>query len=128
MSIEESPLLGQPGPIRDDPSKSADNGTSKPITIDGTWVISIKSPLGAQRVTLRFSTQGLRITGTMESKLGSGIITDGMVVGHTLAWTSTIERPRHAKLEFSANIDGSSITGFAKEGSFIQTRFKGARS
>jgi NADPH-dependent ferric siderophore reductase len=127
VNNEESTLVSQPGLIRGEASRSADDGANKSITVDGTWVISIKSPLGAQVVTLRFSTQGSRFTGTMESKLGSGAISDGMVVGHTLTWTSTIERPRRAKLEFNANIDGDSISGIAKMGAFIQTTFKGIR-
>jgi hypothetical protein len=49
----------------------------------------------------------------MESKLGSGDIVDGLVVGQTLTWTSTIEHPRHAKLEFYAAIDHDSISGIA---------------
>lgn len=127
INNEESILLSQPSIISRDVSRSTKEGADKPIMIDGTWVISIKSPLGAQRVTLRFSTQGGRLTGTMESKLGSGVISDGMVIGHTLTWVSTIESPRHAKLEFSANIDGSSISGVAKMGTFVQTTFKGTR-
>jgi hypothetical protein len=128
VNNEESTLVSQPGLIRGEASRSADDGANKSITVDGTWVISIKSPLGAQVVMLRFYTQGSRLTGTMESKLGSGVISDGIVVGHTLTWMSTIERPRRVKLEFSANIDGDSISGIAKMGTFIQTEFKGTRS
>jgi len=64
----------------------------------------------------------------MESKLGSGVISDGIVVGHALKWTSAIERPRRVQLDFSASIDGDSISGMAKMGTFIQTAFKGTRS
>jgi hypothetical protein len=64
----------------------------------------------------------------MESKLGCGVISNGIVVGQTLTWTSTIERPRRAKLEFSAIIDGDTISGIAKMGTFVQTSFKGKRS
>ncbi len=128
MRNEASTLLSQPGTMSREVSRPADDGADKSIKIDGAWVISIKSPLGAQRVTLHFSTNGGQLAGMMESKLGSGVISDGRVVGPTLTWTSTIERPRHAKLEFSANIDGDSISGIAKMGTFVQTTFKGLRS
>ncbi len=128
VNDEEPTLLSQPCLIRDEASRSAVDDANSSKTVDSVWVISIKSPLGAQVVTLRFSTLGSRFTGTMESKLGSGVISNGIAVGNTLTWTSTIDRPRHAKLEFSANIDGDSISGIAKMGTFVQTAFKGTRS
>ena len=98
------------------------------MSADGKWDVTMNTPMGAQTVTLVLTTSGSTLTGTVTSPQGSVDITDGTVDGNTLTWKAGIEQPMPITLEFNATIDGDSISGKVKLGSFGEADFTGARS
>ncbi len=96
--------------------------------VDGTWNMSMKTPLGEQAGTLTLATDGGTLTGTMSGPQGSMALEGGTVDGNSLAWTVNMTSPMPIKVEATATIDGDSITGEAKLGAFGTAPFSGSRA
>jgi hypothetical protein len=96
------------------------------MSYTGHWKIIINSPMGDQESFLALTQSGNKLTGTQSSKFGSGNIANGVVDGNNARWSIDITQPFAMTLEFSAQIDGSSISGTVKLGSFGESRFKGS--
>jgi hypothetical protein len=88
----------------------------------------MKTPLGAQKATLRFSTVGGTLTGRMESRVGSSDITDGTIDGDTWTWKASVKFPCRLTFEFSAKVSGDAISGTVKLGPLGNATFEGTKS
>ena len=98
------------------------------MSADGTWNVTLNSPMGAQQATLTLATDGSTLTGSMAGPQGSIDLTNGTVDGDKLAWNAELEQPMKLTMEFTATVDGDSISGEAKLGSFGSAGFTGARA
>ena len=86
-------------------------------------------PMGAQTGSLELTTDGSSLTGTLSAATGDAAeITDGTVDGNNLSWKAAITQPMPLTLEFSAVIDGDSISGDVKLGAFGNATFTGERA
>ena len=97
------------------------------VAADGTWKIDLKTPMGAQAVTLVLVTDGSALSGSLQSAMGGADFTDGTVDGDNLAWTVKLTQPMPIEVDLAATVDGDSISGTAKLGSFGDATFEGAR-
>lgn len=98
------------------------------MSVDGTWTITLKTPLGSQQATLQLITAGEQLSGTMQSRLGSGNLTNGRVSGNTLEWTATIKLPVPMAVAFNASVEGDAIAGTMDLGRIGKAPFQGVRS
>ena len=99
------------------------------MSIDGTWNIVMKTPIGEQQSTLVLTSDGSSLAGTMNSAtMGSTALKDGTINGNTAAWKADITQPMALTLEFSATVDGDAISGNAKLGMFGNAPFSGTRA
>lgn len=100
------------------------------MAADGKWQLTINTPLGAQQSTLTVSSQDCGVlTGTQSA--GSGDerpIEDGRISGDTISWKASITKPMPMTLEFSATVEGDSMTGTVKLGMFGSQGFHGVRA
>ena len=99
------------------------------MAADGKWQLTINTPLGAQQSTLTISTAGDSPTGTQTA--GSGDerpVEDLHVSGETVSWKASITKPTALTLEFSATVQGDSMTGSVKLGMFGTQPFHGVRA
>ena len=96
------------------------------MSYTGNWKIIISSPMGDQQSSLVLTESGNKLTGTQSSKFGSGDIANGVVDGNNASWSIDITQPLAMTLEFSAQIDGSAISGTVRLGSFGESSFKGS--
>ena len=97
------------------------------MAADGTWKIDLKTPMGAQAVTLVLVTDGSSLSGSLQSAMGGADFTDGTVDGDKLAWTVKLTQPMPIEVDLTATVDGDSIAGTAKLGSFGDATFEGTR-
>ena len=97
------------------------------MAADGTWKIDLKTPMGAQAVTLVLVTDGGALSGSLQSAMGGADFTDGTVDGDDLAWTVKLTQPMPIEVALAATVDGDAITGTAKLGSFGDATFEGTR-
>ena len=95
--------------------------------IDGKYDVVTKTPMGDQKGVLTLATDGDSLTGSISGDQGSIDLADGKVDGDQLSWTANITSPMPMKLEFSAKVDGDSISGSVQLGAFGSASFEGSR-
>ncbi len=98
------------------------------MSADGTWTTTMNTPMGAQNGTMELKTEGGTLTGTLSGPQGSLDIEDGTVDGNNLAFKAHVTTPMAMTLEFSATVDGDSISGDVKLGAFGNATFTGSRA
>jgi hypothetical protein len=98
------------------------------MSADGTWNTTMNTPMGAQNGTMTLSTDGGTLTGKLVSPQGEIELTDGTVDGDTLTWKADITSPMAMTLEFTATVDGDSMSGNVKLGAFGDATFTGTRA
>ena len=98
------------------------------MSADGSWSITINSPMGAQQATLTLSTEGGALSGTMAGAQGTQEFSGGTVDGDNLAWTVDMTQPMPMKLEITATVAGDEISGNVKLGAFGEASFSGSRA
>ncbi len=100
------------------------------MSADGTWKVSMNTPMGAQEMTVELKEDGSTLTGSMTAAMAPQPmeISDGTVDGSSLAWKAALTQPMPMTLEFKATVDGDSITGDVALGSFGNATFTGTRS
>lgn len=97
------------------------------MSADGTWNVTLNSPMGAQQATMTLSTEGGSLSGSMSGPQGTQEFAGGTVDGDNLAWTIDMTQPMPMKLEVKAAVDGDSISGNVKLGAFGEATFSGTR-
>lgn len=96
------------------------------MSADGSWKITINTPMGAQEVTATITTSGDTFTGKTEGRMGSQDVS-GTVDGDTLTWSAAITNPMPMTLEFTATVAGDAMTGNVKLGAFGNAPLSGVR-
>ena len=97
------------------------------MAVDGTWNISIETPIGTRQATLNIAASGGTLTGTQSADGNTGEIADGKVDGNKVSWKVAITNPMPMTLEFSGTVDGDKISGNANAGAFGALPFSGTR-
>ena len=98
------------------------------MSADGTWNTTMNTPMGAQNGTMELKTDGASLSGTLTSPQGTIELEDGAVDGDALTWKAAITTPMAMTLEFSATVDGDSMSGDVKLGTFGNATFTGTRA
>ena len=98
------------------------------MSVDGTWNVTMQTPMGAQAGTLTFATDGGTLTGEMGTPQGNTAIEEGTCAGNDLSWVVNMTSPMPIKVEATATVDGDSISGEAKLGAFGTATFEGSRA
>jgi hypothetical protein len=97
--------------------------------VDGTWKLSVNTPMGTRESTLVIQSAGGTLTGTQSAESGEGRpIEDGTVDGNDITWKASITKPMPMTLEFSGTVDGDTLSGSVKLGMFGSAPFSGTRA
>jgi hypothetical protein len=97
------------------------------MIFDGTWNITIATPIGKQSVVLEISSHDGDVRGT--ARQGEEVVPfiDPVVDGDRLTWTQNVTRPMRLSLKFDVTVDGATMTGTAKAGFLPTSKLTGAR-
>ena len=98
------------------------------MAADGTWNLTMQTPMGERRSTLTLSTASGTLTGQQEAEGNTTDIAEGTVNGNDLSWKVSITNPMPLTLTFSGTVDGNSLTGSADTGMFGSFPFQGTRA
>ena len=98
------------------------------MSADGTWNVTLNTPMGAQAGTLELATDGNTLTGTMSGPQGSMELENGTADGDSLSWAVNMTQPMPITIEATATVDGDEISGEAKLGAFGTATFSGSRA
>lgn len=97
------------------------------MSVDGTYDVTVKSPMGDQTSKLTVKADGDAFTGTNVGAAGTHEIA-GSVSGNTLTWEQKITVPMPMTLDMTATIDGDAVSGSVKAGAFGSFPLTGARA
>ncbi len=98
------------------------------MAADGVWKITVNSPMGAQESTWRLSTSGTELEGSSEGGPGGTVeAKNGRADNGHLTWSADITTPFPMTLEFDVTVDGDSMVGQVKAGSFGHSPLNGVR-
>jgi hypothetical protein len=96
------------------------------MSIDGTWEVSISTPMGEQKATVTLSADGNKLKGKMESAMVSKDF-EGTVDGNNLAWEIDITNPMPMTLKITTTVNGDAVSGQVGLGMFGSAPLTGHR-
>lgn len=97
------------------------------MALDGTWNLTLETPMGERRSTLTLKSSGGALTGTQEAEGVTTEIFEGSVSGDSASWKVAITNPMPLTLTFNASVAGDAISGNADTGMFGSFAFEGKR-
>ena len=98
------------------------------MSADGTWNLTMQTPMGERRSTLILSTAGGTLTGTQQAEGDTTDIADGTVNGNDVSWKVSITNPMPLTLTFNGTVEGNTLNGNADTGMFGSFPFQGTRT
>lgn len=98
------------------------------MAADGTWNLTMNTPMGERRSMLTLSTSGGTLTGTQEAEGNTTDIAGGTVNGNDVSWQVSITNPMPLTLTFNGTVEGNSMNGTADTGMFGSFPFEGTRA
>jgi hypothetical protein len=98
------------------------------MSVDGSWNLTMETPMGERSATLDVTSAGGALTGTQSADGNSAEIFDGTVNGSDVAWKVSITTPMPMTLEYTATVDGDAMSGQMQIGVFGSFPFSGARA
>ena len=99
------------------------------MAVDGTWKLTVNTPMGAQESTLVISTAGGKATATQSAGSSDARPVDDVAVnGNSVSWKASITKPMSMTLEFNGTVDGDRMNGQVKLGMFGSQPFSGVRA
>ena len=98
------------------------------MAVDGTWKLTMSTPMGERNTTLSLKSSGGTLTGTQGADGNSTEIFDGTVNGDDVTWKVSITDPMPLTLDFSGKVAGDSISGEMGIGPMGSFPFTGTRA
>jgi hypothetical protein len=98
------------------------------MSVEGTWNVTVNSPMGAQPSSLTLKLEGGALTGTQSAQGNTQPIANGKLDGDTVTWSNSITTPFPMTLEFTGKLAGDTLNGSVKAGSFGSFPFTGTRA
>jgi len=98
------------------------------MSVAGVFEVMMNTPMGSQGATLTLKEDGGALSGTFAGPMGAQEFSGGTAEGNTANWSISITSPMAVTLEFSATVDGDSISGNVETGAFGAFSFDGKRT
>lgn len=98
------------------------------MSVDGTWKLSMQTPIGERRSTLALKSAGGNLTGKVTAEEGQSTdLYDGRSAGNDASFKVDITSPMPLTLEFKASVAGDKISGTVTASGVGSWPFSGAR-
>ncbi len=99
------------------------------MAFDGTWNITMNTPMGSRDVTLKLDTSGGGLTGEVASAQGTQALVNTTVDGDAATWDVEMSGPMGAlTLSHAATVEDDAIKGTVQFGGFGSGDFSGTRA
>lgn len=98
------------------------------MSVDGSWNLTMSTPMGERKATLTLKSSGNTLTGTQAAEQGSAEIADGKVDGNKLSWKVSIQQPMPLTLDFNGTVNGDAMEGNMGVGFMGSFPFTGTRA
>jgi hypothetical protein len=114
-----------PAPLDNERRACRHNREESVVSIDGSWEITVQTPMGPQASKLEVRTDGTTLTGTQSGAGDQTDIYEGSVDGDNATWKIDVKQPFPMTVTFNATVAGQSISGTAQAGAFPPAPFTG---
>lgn len=98
------------------------------MSVDGTWDITIDSPMGVQRAVLVLVREGDAVTGTGRAMGSTMVVTDGSAADGRVTFAMRVTRPVPMRLRFDLQLEDDEATGHVVAGPFGKQPVTGRRT
>ena len=95
--------------------------------VDGTWKVTVNSPMGAQEIDLNLTSSGSMLTGSVSGGMGATDISNGTVNGDSFSFDAAITQPFPLTITVSGDVAGDALMGQVKTQGFGSFPMKGVR-
>jgi len=98
------------------------------MSADGTWKLSMQTPIGERKATLALKSAGSTLTGKLTADEGASTdIFDGQASGDSVSFRAAIKSPMPLTLQFAASVAGDKISGNVSASGVGSWPFSGVR-
>lgn len=99
------------------------------MAVDGTWNLTLKTPMGDRPVTVVLNSDGNDLSGKFQAPQGDQEFDGGTASGDEATWSTMFNGAMgEMKLDFVGKVDGDSMDGTVQFGSFGPGTFTGTRA
>ena len=99
------------------------------MSTDGTWKVTMQTPLGERRLTVTLKAAGDTLTGKVAGDDGNATeIFDGKLNGNSVSFKTSITSPMQLTLQVNGLIAGDKISGTVEARGVGSMPFTGARA
>ncbi|NJQ02803.1 hypothetical protein [Streptomyces zingiberis] len=97
------------------------------MSVEGTWDLSISTPIGKIKAVAEFRRKDGVLVGTAYGAGEEVPLSDVVLDGDRLTWKQAITKPMRLNLAFAVTIDGDTLTGTSKAGRLPASKVTGER-
>ena len=97
------------------------------MAVDGTWNLTMDTPMGERASTLMVKASGNKLEGTQSAEGQTAPIFEGSVNGNSVGWKVSITQPMPLTLDFSGTVEGDAMSGSVQLGMFGSSPFRATR-
>lgn len=98
------------------------------MAFDGTYNVSINTPMGKQEGKLTLATDGTELSGTMEQGGDSSPLKNGRIEGDKAMWDVDVSKPMPLTLSFEGTESDAGMSGNVKLGAFGNSTFEALKA
>jgi hypothetical protein len=100
--------------------------------IEGTWMLTMRTPVGSIHAEMTFTSDGGVLSGSAvgksETVVLSRISTQGVPEGERVLWSQSITKPMRLNLDFDVVVNGDELNGFSRAGRLPRSEVVGRRT
>ena len=98
------------------------------MSADGTWKLTMQTPIGERKSTLALQEAGGGLTGKLTGDEGNATdIFEGKASGDSISFKAAIKSPMPLTLEFTGKVAGDKISGNVSASGVGSWPFQGSR-
>ncbi|NEA38188.1 hypothetical protein G3I76_74425 [Streptomyces sp. SID11233] len=97
------------------------------MSVEGTWNLSISTPLGTMRVVVELREREGVLTGVAHGAGEEVPLSDISLDGDRLTWKQAITKPMRLNLAFDVTVHGDTFRGTSKAGRLPASKVTGER-
>ncbi|MFC1434022.1 hypothetical protein ACEZDB_25555 [Streptacidiphilus sp. N1-3] len=97
------------------------------MSVEGTWDLSIATPIGRIKAVVGLHREEGVLTGTAQGTGEEVPLNSLALEGDRLTWTQAVTKPMRLNLAFAVTVEGDTLTGTSKAGRLPASKVTGRR-
>jgi hypothetical protein len=97
------------------------------MSVEGTWNLTIATPIGKMKAVVELRQQEGVLTGTARGAGEEVPLHEVVLDGDRLTWKQAITKPMRLNLAFDVTVDGDTLKGTSKAGRLPASKVTGER-